>query len=261
MRLDKVQHLFANFILCKQVTSDKLPLELASLFSSGDSIPERLDIYRNNIVKSLTNSLLATYPLINNLTGEKFASYLMRSFVLENPPERACLAYYGKGLEKFIENFPPAGQLPYLAALARLEWAINMAYYAEDDHSVTPADIEDKLCGDIYNLSLRLRSSVSLTYSKWPLLKIREFCNRYDDKCQDTLNINQPGGAIMVYRPLLEVKVLSIEPSEYNFLKLLQVKKLGEALEELLINHPSFDFNQFLNRHFKLGTFSSLLSE
>ena len=258
MRLHRIQKLFALSMFDHPDILTKPSQELLSLFVGGGSLPERLGIYQNNILSSLTKALLATYPLINKITGEAFAATLMRSFVQENPPDRACLAYYGKGLDKFIENFPPARQLPYLADLARLEWAINEAYYAEDDHPVTPSDIEDKLCGDLYNLSLRLRSSVSLMRSKWPLIAIRKFCLTHDEKSSETLNLDQQGGPVIVYRPNLEVRVISIELTEFRFLEHLRLKSLGEALEETLIKTPAFDFSKFLQRHLSLETFSNL---
>jgi len=42
----------------------------------------------------------------------------------------AALAEYGDGFADFLAGFAPAQSLPYLADVARLEWAINAAYHA-----------------------------------------------------------------------------------------------------------------------------------
>ncbi len=233
---------------------------LASLFSNDTNIlPERLKIYRNNIIGSLSNALLATYPLIKALTGEEFATMLMRSYVLENPPRDACLGRYGEGLDAFINNFAPAKDLPYLPDVARLKWAMNEAYYAPDDTPLSLEDLQRQSHENLYDLSLRPRSSVRLLASPWPLESIRTFCLNYREDSDETLNLNQGGSRLMVFRPRLSVEVVSLDHDEYAWLEFLaEGQTLGAALESIFKVFPSFDFQGCLQRHLRLETFSAL---
>lgn len=259
MRLNETQALFARTMLDHPDAVDYPAPALAGLFTGDEtSVPERLKIYRNNIVGSLTIALLATYPLIEKLTGKEFATHLMRSFALENPPQEACLARYGAGLDRFIANFAPARTLPWLADVARLEWAMNEAYYAPDDEPLTPADLQAMRQDAMADMTLNLRPSARLIDSRWPLESIRDFCLKEDRDESETLDLNQKGGPLMVYRPALSAVLVPLEPAAFVFLQTVAYgKTLGTALSATLQAYPTFDFQSFLQKNLSLETFSS----
>lgn len=260
MRLNETQALFARTMLDHPDAVASPNPALAGLFAGEEEIfPERLKIYRNNIVGSLTKAMQATYPLIEKLTGEDFAIGLMRSFVLENPPREACLARYGAGLDQFIENFSPARGLPYLADVARLEWAMNEAYYAPDDSPLTPADLQNIPLDELADMVLPLRASVRLLESRWPLVAIRDFCLKENRDESERLDLDQGGCRGMIYRPGLSADIVSLGTGEYAFLQAIEAKNtLGNALEITLKTFPGFDFQGFLQKHLTLETFSAL---
>jgi hypothetical protein len=260
MRLSDMQALFAHTMLDHtDAVANPDPL-LAGLFAGSEkTLPERLKIYRNNIVCSLSDAMLATYPLIKTLTGVEFATALMRSFVLENPPREACLARYGAGLDAFIETFTPAKDLRYLPDVARLEWAMNEAYYASDDRPLAPEDLQSQPAENLSDLSLRPRSSVRLLASPWPLESIRTFCLNYREDSDETLNLDQGDSRLMVFRPRLSVEVVSLDHDEYVWLEFLaEGQTLGAALESVFKVFPSFNFQGCLQEHLQLETFSAL---
>lgn len=260
MRLNEAQALFARTMLEHPAAVTNPDPALAGLFAGEESIlPERLKIYRNNIVGSLTKAMQATYPLIEKLTGEDFATGLMRSFVLENPPQEACLACYGAGLDQFIEKFSPAEDLPYLADVARLEWAMNEAYYALDDRPLTPAGLQNIPLDDLADMVLPLRPSAWLLESRWPLVAIRDFCLKENRDESERLDLDQDGCRVMVCRPGLSADIVPLEPAEYMFLRAVEAENtLGNALEITLKTFPGFDFQGFLQKHLALETFSAL---
>lgn len=219
----------------------------------------RLQIYQNNVIGSLTRAMQLTYPLIVILTGEGFAESVMRSFVRENPPREACLARYGEGFDRYFESYAPARDLPYLADIARLEWAMNESFYAQDDSALDPSDLQNVPGGELADLTLNLRSSVRLVESRWPLLAIREFCLEENRDESQTLDLDQGGCKVMVHRPFLSAETESLDSPEYDFLKgVKEGRPLGEILESVLQTHPDFDFQAFLQKHLLLETFSSV---
>ncbi len=54
------------------------------------------------------------------------------SFIRAEPPARPQLFGYGAGFPAFLERSIEAAALPWLADVARLEWAREEAYYATD---------------------------------------------------------------------------------------------------------------------------------
>ncbi len=260
MRLSETQALFSQLMLDHRAAVSKPDSMLTALFTCNENVlPLRLQIYRNNIIGSLTKAMQLTYPLIVILTGENFAASMMRSFIQENPPREACLARYGAGLDRFIEAFAPARSLPYLADIARLEWAMNESFYAPDDSPLSPADLQSIPHSEPADMTLRLRSSVKLLESCWPLLVIREFCLRENRDESETLDLDQGGCRIMVYRPALSVEVSSVDLAEFKFLHGIQAgKALGSIVESTLQTHPDFDFQGFLKKLLILETFSDM---
>jgi hypothetical protein len=258
MRLSETQALFSQIMLDHPAALSNPDPMLRALFTCDENVlPIRLQIYRNNIIGSLTKAMQLTYPLIVILTGENFAAGMMGSFVRENPPLEACLARYGAGLDRFIETYAPARRLPYLGHVARLEWAMNESFYAPDDRPISRSDLEGIPHCELADMTLRLRSSVRLLESRWPLLAIREFCLQKNIDESETLDLNQGDCKIMVYRPALSVEVTSVDPPEYKFLLGVQAgMALGDNLESTLQIYSGFDFQEFLQKHLIIETFS-----
>jgi hypothetical protein len=104
---------------------------------NGSDPAQRFAIYRNNVVVGLVDALADTYPVTQELVGEAFFRAMVREFVRAAPPRSPVLALYGQGFAEFIESFPPAAGLPYLAEVARLEMLRVRAWHAADAVPVT----------------------------------------------------------------------------------------------------------------------------
>ena len=260
MRLSRTQALFSKLMLDRPDAISKPDPALKALFTCNENaLPMRLQIYQNNVIGSLTRAMQLTYPLIVILTGESFAASLMRSFVRDNPPREACLARYGEGFDRYIESYAHARSLPYLAHIARLEWAMNESFYATDDSALDPSDLQNVPGCELADMTLRLRSSVRLMESRWPLLAIREFCLQENRDESQTLDLDQGGCRVMIYRPALSAEIESLDSPEYDFLKgIREGKPLGDILADILQTCPDFDFQAFLQKHLSLETFSSI---
>src|SRR5262245_42124274 len=91
---------------------------------AGDSIPAaaRLRVYRHHVLRSLETALSATFPTVQTLVGDEFFGGMARHFVANNPPKQPVLSEYGADFPAFVEGHAPAGGLPYLADVARLDW-------------------------------------------------------------------------------------------------------------------------------------------
>jgi len=105
----------------------------ASIIADRLAPEARLAIYRHHVRTSLTAVLGDTFPVVRRLVGEAFFGYAADHFIRRDPPAAPCLFEYGAGFAEFLAGFPPCRALPYLPDVARLEWALNAAYHAEDE--------------------------------------------------------------------------------------------------------------------------------
>ncbi len=255
MRLSEIKGRFEEIMLAGPAGLDAPDPAFAAIFETGDiPLAERLKVYRGNIVGNVGDGLAAVFPLIEKLTGRDFLINMVRRFILENPPQGGCLTYYCRGFDAFIAGFEPAKGLPYLPDMARLEIAVQEAYYASDDLPMMPQDLASVAPDDLPALRVRLRDSVRLVKSAYPLDAIRDFCLA-EKNSTATLDISRGGVFLMIHRPALDVLIATLEESEYEFLTLLPEKPLGEAVEKVLEKYPDFDFAKILQRHMGSGIF------
>jgi hypothetical protein len=116
-----------------------MSLDLATLQSSfagamllGDASSPELDqrglrVHRNTVLSGLCEALRLSYPATDRLIGSAFFDQAALAFARRQPPREPVLARYGAGFADSLATHPGAADLPYLADMARLEWAIDQA--------------------------------------------------------------------------------------------------------------------------------------
>lgn len=257
MQLSDYQSRFKDLMLAHPDALDNPPEELARFCQSGDiPLSSRLKVYRNNIVGSLTDVLIATFPILEKLVGREFLEMMARSFILEHPPAEGCITLYGAGFGEFIEGFELAKGLPYLPDIARYELALNTSYYAADDSALTAEALSQIPPEELGDLDLKPRASVYIVRSKFPITAIQAYCENPDES--EGLRIDQGGENVMVLRPEFETMSVVLDDDEAHMLEGLQAgDALGAAVENTLSTHQDFDFQSFLQKHLTLETFKA----
>lgn len=141
---------------------------------AGNPAGRRFDIYRNNVAVALGDALAAGFPAIVSLIGPQNFKGVAALFLRRFPPADPRMMLYGRCLGDFLESFEPLAKYPYLADVARLEYAIRESYHAADhipmDPSILQTDAETLMA-----LRLSLAPSMRLISSPWPVLSLWAF--------------------------------------------------------------------------------------
>ncbi len=258
MRLNKFQETFKDTMLQPAADLHHVDDDFRDVFVDNDiSVEDRLKVYHNNIIGSVSASLCATFPVIEKLVGDDFLKAMARAFIFDTPPTSGCLHTYGTGFDDFIRSYAPAKGLPYLADVATFELAVNAAYYAPDDLAMRPDTLAGVSKDALSDVQIMLRPSVTFIESSYPILAIKHFCEneeKYD--APDLTHSHET--RLLVYRPHLEVEIVSLDKDEFFILKQFHShESLGRALEKTLDIYPAFDFNKFLQKNISLETFSA----
>ena len=201
----------------------------------------RFAVYRNNVIVSLVDALADTFAVTQDLVGEAFFRAMARVFAYTNPPTSRLLVFYGETFPEFIERFPPAASLPYLADVARLEFLRVRAYHAADVAPVRSEDIvavladEDKLP----DLGLALHPSLAVLDSAAAVVAL--WAAHQGIGALATLVPDVPETALIV-RDGLDVEVMSIPRASGVFIAALKRRTtLGDAMAAAQSVDPDFD--------------------
>nr|WP_159063769.1 DNA-binding domain-containing protein [Thaumasiovibrio occultus] len=118
--LSELQHAFAQSQHYKIHGLD------SDIHAGRFSVDQRLQIYRNNYIVSLSEVLAAGYPATQAVVGEECFTQLARYHVLHHPANSGDITIYGAGLAHSIAAQPSLIEaVPYLTDLATLEWAVD----------------------------------------------------------------------------------------------------------------------------------------
>lgn len=222
------------------------------LIGRGGEIPQkRFSVYRNNVVVSLVEAIAATYPGVAALTGDEFFKAMARVYCLENPPKTAVLIDYGAGFPDFIEDFEPAQSLPYLADVARIEWAYTRAYHARDEAPIPITALNDIPPDDLAQVRFELHPSLQLVTSRYPAVSIWADCT--DRAGNLTIDMTR-GEEGLIIRPALVVDVRVLPSGGAQFIDLLaQDKTIGDAAECVMQASQGFELSSHLMGLFDSG--------
>ena len=141
------------------------------LRESGERVAQGLAAYRGNAAAIAERALAAAYPTVQQLVGGESFAQLAHAVWHRFPPQRGDLAQFGAALPEWIELDPQLASEPYLADVARVDWAVHTIEQASDIEQ-PPAGLA--LLGQIEpaHLRLRLRPGLALVASRWPVATI-----------------------------------------------------------------------------------------
>jgi len=194
----------------------------------GKTAPKRFNVYRNNVIVSLCEALGQSFPAVKTLLGEDYFNALARVFVSTHLPVSPVLIWYGRELADFIETFPPLEAYPYLADVARVEWAWLQAYHAADAAPLDPSVLGALAPEDVAEARFIKHPAAAVVGSKWPVLDLIR-ANRLDAGMAEKIDLNEPQ-AVLVTRSDLDVGVLLLRLGGDVFAEaLFEGVPLGEA--------------------------------
>ena len=108
-------------------------------WSDAQDLEARLSVYRNTMAKGRADALIAQFPTVLKLVGEAWLGNAAIAHAGASPPTTASLLDYGQAFPAWLETFPPAAAMPYLADVARLDLAWTAAHLAADAETMAPA--------------------------------------------------------------------------------------------------------------------------
>ena len=231
---------------------------------NGSDPAHRFAVYRNNITASLVEALPATFPVTRALIGEAFFNAMAREFITASPPRSRLLAEYGDELPGFIAGFAPAGELPWLADVARVEALRVRAYHAADVRALTAAEFRPLLQQPDRLAETRVTLHpacfwVRTAHATFSLWAAHQHADDHGAPDLSAIDIDVPQD-VLITRPALEVHTRCLPAGGADFLDALAAgRPLGESVARAAAVHSEFDPILHLTLLIREGLVSRLL--
>jgi hypothetical protein len=213
---------------------------------------DRLHIYRNTFLVGLTKALSLAFPAVRRLVGADFFEGAAGQFIAAHPPRAAWLDRYGAEFPDFLQHFAPAATLVYLADVARLEWAVNLALHAADTE---PLDLGRLAAlAPEHQASVRFvpHPSVSLLRVDHPADDIWRAVLEGNDAALAAIDVDAAPVHLLVERGAAGVEVSCLSESAWRFASNLVA---GQTIESACAAAPGVDVQALLAEHLARGRF------
>lgn len=215
-KLAEIQRMFAQAVLDEREQDCAPWIRVA-----GVPPAERFKIYRNNVLGNLTDTLRNFYAAIERLVGEGFFLTLAEAYIRAHPSVSGNLNEFGKAFPDFLSGFPPAQALPYLADVARLEWACHEVFLAPDHAPLDLNALAQVSPEDYGRICFHCHPALRLCRSEYPLFRIWQLCQDADADQAPAISLDDPGEQILIRRNGAALVIEPLNWGEYRFLDLL----------------------------------------
>jgi hypothetical protein len=203
--------------------------------------------YRGNAAAVAERALAQAFPTVRQLLGEESFAMLARAFWHRCVPLQGDLAQLGAELPGFVEGDPQLAGEPYLADVARVDWAVHCIEQA-DDVDAPPPGLQRLAGDDRDRIRLVLRPGIAALRSSWPVARIwhahrSERADRFAQLRED-LARGAPED-VLVWRDGWRGVVEAVAPAPFAFTQaLLDDSTLGDALRRA---GDAFSFERWLH--------------
>jgi hypothetical protein len=217
----------------------------AGVLQTGPSWQRGLVAYRSNGQALAQRALAAACPVVAALLGEDNFAALARELWVTDPPARGDIAHWGGSLASLIEQLPDLHRAePYLADVARLEWAMHRAA-TQPDGAPDPASFALLTQRDPADVTLRLAPGTQCLASPHPIASIvlaHGGAQVTLEAAGERLRAGEAETAL-VWRRGLAPCLRIAQPGEREFIAALQESR---PLADSLRRAPQLDFGAWL---------------
>jgi len=225
---------------------------------AGTSAETRLAVYRRNVLGNYAAALRDVFPVLLRLVGEPFFDQLARAYATQTPSRSGDLHDFGDELGAFLEALRTVRDLPYLADVVRLEWALHRTFHARHAPPLDAARLAAVPSERLPDLRFQLHPAARLLRSPYPVLTIWRV-NQPQWSGDQAVDLGLGAERVLVIRRALEVALEPLSAGEYAMLDALDAgRSLGDALAAAHGVATDFDLERFLAVHALGGTLSGL---
>jgi hypothetical protein len=217
----------------------------------------RLGVHRHHVFHSLAAALGETFSTVKALVGPEFFRRMARAYVAAELPTQPVLGEYGRSFDVFVAGHAAARDLPYLADVARLDWALNRAFHCPFQPPLGAADLQAVDAGSLPQQRLVAQAGAALIESDFAIDRI--WAVSRPGAAEEKVDPWSVGIRLLVLRRSDDAAFVVLSAGEARFVAvLIDGATLEEAAGQALAVDPAFDLSPAFARLVGLGVFAAL---
>ncbi|MHB1947652.1 MAG: HvfC/BufC family peptide modification chaperone [Gammaproteobacteria bacterium] len=208
---------------------------------------EQLTIYRHSIHGALQKVLTDIFPVCCKLVGKEFFIAMSDVYIARTDSISPDIGNYGHKFPEFIASFPPAQTLPYLADVARLEWAWHRILSAPESGKLDFQQLSQHIESDNDKIIFILPCESFLLSSEYPIHRIWEVNQETYEGDQTITLMENERYYFFVFRQGLIMRIDVISHDEWQILTWIQSGlTIAQVCEQANIESPELSIEEIL---------------
>jgi hypothetical protein len=172
-----------------------------------------LDVYRHNSEWQFRAALEISFPVLRQRVGDDYFRQLAHHYRLRFPSRSGDLQWAGRDFANFLDVHL-SGDYAWLADLARLEWARELASIAETLPALSVDALSRYEPGELERLRFRLQPALQLVRSEYPVYSVW-IANQVENAPAVDQSLGAEQGMVLPRDELVEVRRLPADLFSY----------------------------------------------
>jgi hypothetical protein len=131
---------------------------------------KRLSIYHNAYRLRIIEALATAYPQLKALLGDVLFSNIAREYINSYPSSVRNLRWYGSEMCQHLHS--ALAQHPIAAEMAAFEWALSLAFDAEDVPEVSLQELAEIPLENWATLSFTFQPAIKIVRTRWNTVSV-----------------------------------------------------------------------------------------
>jgi len=189
----------------------------------------RLAIYGDGYFIRIVDVMAGNYAVLCAVLGDhEFRHHVAREYLIKHPSIHKCIDNIGNFMPAFLEKHSASRKLPFLADLARLEWAFHESFYADEWPLLDGAAFKDVPIEKWTSARISLDPSVRLLALRHDVVNLWRDDGTWS--ARRLKGIKKTPTRVVVYRrPDAQVRVWTEPEASFALLKAFQTNQTFDA--------------------------------
>jgi Putative DNA-binding domain len=224
----------------------------------GEAGRAGLAVYRNTVAKSRADALAALFPTVERLVGADWFREAALVFARRTPPSSPVMDDYGEGFADWLEAFPPARDLPFLAPVARIDRAWSEAHRAIDAPVLDASDVAPLAPDVIFAARAIIHPAMRMFWFEWTVPTVW-LANRPGTEPHRAVIWDKAPEGLLLVRSRGAVHWHAIRRDQWLFLDACRRGlPLGRAAASVMVAEPLTDLSRLFAELLGFGVFTRL---